>query len=202
MKNLKILGLFSAFLFSTFTSAGVLIEPFVGFAAGSGDYARTGATTRETKETSMQFGGRLGYQFLGLMGGLEYRRSSGSYKFDGPSTLSFGLQPTKADYSGSEFGVFVGYNFPILARVYLGYAFNTKWEIDTTNSWRAGKGDEISGSTTTLGVGFTGLPFVSINFEYRMIALDKWKDISANTETVVDENINQLFVGISLPLDI
>ncbi|WP_127717610.1 outer membrane beta-barrel protein [Halobacteriovorax sp. HLS] len=201
MRLFKSAGLFLVLLLSTQSHAGFLVEPLIGYGFGSGEYARSGITTRESSENGVQFGARLGYQMLGLMGGLEFRKSSGSYSFDGPTSLNLANQ-TDADYSGTEFGAFVGYNLPILLRAYIGYTFSTKWELDG-NSWRGGNGDELSGNTTTLGVGFTGLPFVSLNLEYRMTSFDKWTDVSDNNNKItVDETNNQIVLGASIPFDL
>jgi opacity protein-like surface antigen len=202
MRLFKSLGLLTVLLLSTNSNAGILIEPFLGYGFGSGEHAQSGITTRETEENGMQYGARLGYQFLGIMGGLEYRKTSGSYKFTGPSSLtSLAAQPD-ADYSGTEVGAFIGYNLPILMRAYIGYTFSSKWELDGA-SWRGNTGDELSGSTTTFGVGFTGLPFVSLNLEYRMLSFDKFTDVSnSNLETVVDESVNEIVLGVSVPFDI
>lgn len=202
MRLFKSIGLLLVLLLSTQSNAGILIEPFLGYGFGSGEYAASGITTRETKESGMHIGGRLGYQMLGFMGGLEYRKTSGSYKFSGPSSLTSLAALPDADYSGTEVGAFIGYNLPILMRAYIGYTFSSKWELEG-NSWRSNNGDELSGSTTTFGVGFTGLPFVSLNLEYRMLSFDKFTDVSNNNaETAVDESVNEIVLGVSVPFDI
>ena len=196
MRQIKSIGLLLVLLLSTQSNAGVLIEPFLGYGLGSGEVSQTSPSI-DTKSDGMQFGARLGYQYLGLMGGLEYRKTSGSYKYDGPAT-----NQVDADVSGTEIGAFIGYNLPILMRAYVGYSFSSTWELDK-NSWRGGNGDELSGNTTTFGVGFTGLPFVSLNLEYRMISFDKFIDSSNNSaESTVDESVNEIVLGVSIPFDL
>jgi hypothetical protein len=70
------------------------------------------------------------------------------------------------------------------------------------NAWMGSNNDELSGNTTTLGVGFTGLPFVSLNLELRMISLDKFKDVSTGLEYTRDYSANEVVLGVSLPLDL
>lgn len=202
MKNIKIISLFTLLLFTSHSFAGVLIEPFLGFGIGSGEYV-SGSQTADNKYTGPQMGARLGYSFLGFMGGLEYRKTSGSLSYDKHSGGGvWANSGTDQDYSGTEIGAFVGYDFPILVRAYAGYTFNTKWEFDNNGAWIGAASDELSGNTTTLGVGFTGLPFVSLNVEFRMVSLDTYKDVSAGTETAADYSSNEVVLGVSLPFDI
>ncbi|PIK15916.1 outer membrane beta-barrel protein [Halobacteriovorax sp. JY17] len=202
MKNIKIISLFSLLLFTSQSFAGVLVEPFLGFGIGSGEYV-SGAQTADNKYTGPQFGARLGYTALGFMGGLEYRKTSGSLSYDKHSGGGvWANSGTDQDYSGTEIGAFIGYELPILLRAYVGYTFNTKWELDKNGTWIGAANDELSGNTTTLGVGFTGLPFVSLNVEFRMIELDKYKNVSAGTETSADYSSNEVVLGVSLPLDL
>lgn len=202
MKNIKLLSLFTLLLFTSNSFAGFLVEPFVGFGIGSAEY-KSGSQTADNTYTGPQMGARLGYSFLGLMGGLEYRKTSGSLSYDSHSGGgTWANSGTDQDYSGTELGAFIGYELPILLRAYVGYTFSTKWELDNNSTWIGAAGDELSGNTTTLGVGFTGLPFVSLNVEFRMIALEDYKDVSAGTETTTDYSSNEVVFGVSLPLDL
>ncbi|ATH08130.1 hypothetical protein BIY24_09260 [Halobacteriovorax marinus] len=202
MKNIKIISLFTFLVLSSNSFAGILVEPFIGYGIGSAEYT-TGSLTADAKNTGPQFGARLGYTAFGFMGGLEYRKSSGSLSYDkhtgGGTWTNSGVDQ---DYSGTEIGAFLGYELPILLRAYVGYTFNTKWEFDKNGAWIGAANDELSGNTTTLGVGFTGLPFVSLNLEFRMIELDKYKDVSLGTETSTDFSSNEVVLGVSLPLDL
>lgn len=192
-----------AFFLSSLTFAGILIEPFAGFGVGSGEFEESGVTV-DHKYSAPQFGARFGYQVLGLMAGLEYRRTSGTLKYSTHS--GGGLQAnagTKQKYSGTEYGIFVGYNFPILARAYISYSFDTSWDFDVENAFIGGKDDELTGKTTTLGVGFTGIPFVSVNLEYRIISHSKLKDGMTGVESPsFDHDTNEVVLGISVPFDI
>src|SRR5690606_12288700 len=99
------------------------------------------------------YGGRLGYQNLGFQLAIDYLNS----------TIDMGDDDIKSDLKTSEWAAFVGFEFPILFRVYAGYIFSANGETEDAN----GELDLNKGSGTKVGVGFTGLPFIDINFEYR-----------------------------------
>lgn len=178
-KKFKILGPILGLLLMTSTaSADLLIEPHLGY--------NLGATGDGESYSGGQFGMRLGYQQLGLMAGLDFTRSN----FDQDVTIA-GVK-SNHELERNEWGVFAGYNFPILIRAWGAYYFNNTTKDTTNNS-------ESTGNTKELGVGFTGLPFLSVNFVYRMIDLDESKN-AAGTKTAIDTSNQEFVVGISLPI--
>ena len=108
----------------------------------------------------------------------------------------------KQDADQSTLGLFVGYNLPVMLRAWAAYYLSTSIELQSG----AAVGDEYNGKGYGLGLGFTGLPFVSLNLEYRMMTFDELKDKSAgSTSTLSGTNeidYNQLMLSVSLPLDI
>ena len=170
-----ILGLF---LIANTASAALLVEPHLGYNLGSSGDGES--------YNGGQFGMRLGYQQLGLMGGLDFTRSN----FDQKSSSASGAATYKMERN--EFGVFVGYNFPILLRAWGAYYFSNKTDVTNANF-------ELSGNTKELGLGFTALPFLSLNFMYRMIDLDEAK-FPNGSKAKVDGSTQEYVVGISLPL--
>ncbi len=169
-------------------NAGFLVEPYLGYKIGTGDQG--GSTPVDYTYSGATFGGRLGYQFLGLMGGLDYSLSSFDIDREVPGTK------TSVDTSQSTFGAFVGYDFPILLRAWAAYYFSSKLEENDN--------DEYSGGGYGLGVGFTGLPFVSLNIEYRSLAYDEFYNSSASSTSSLgaDVEINEILFSVSLPLDL
>ena len=127
--------------------AGTLIEPYVGY--GFGVNRPTGIPSAHFAGVS--YGARLGYQMLGLMGGVDYQT--------GRWTDSASPQN---DLTPSLLGVFVGYNLPILLRGYIAYLPFSNLTAQHTNYEHTYDG----GNAVKYGVGWTGLPFLSLNFEY------------------------------------
>jgi hypothetical protein len=146
-------------------SAGLLVEPLIGY--------NFNYKIDDDKGHGRAFGGRLGYQNLGLQLGLDYLNSN--VDIDGD------------DLETNEFAAFVGYQFPILLRVYAGYIFSADGEL--------GSLEAKEGSGTKLGVGFTCLPFVAINFEYRS---GKFEKINS---TSIDTDFSSFLISLSVPLN-
>lgn len=164
------LFIFSLFMTTSYSQAGLLVEPLIGLnITGEGG-------DDDLDNMPITYGARLGYQNLGLMLGLDYQKTD-AIKYDSSSEK----------YDLSETGVFVGYNFPILVRAWLGYTFKA------TNE---GPGLDLSGKGTKIGVGFTGLPFVSINLEFKKQEYDE----NGSTDLSPKIKGEMMLLSVSLPL--
>ena len=183
MKFLKNIILFSLVIFSLQSKASLLIEPHVAFQFSGKVENSNPATTY----SGTQYGARLGMQTFGLMGGLDYTRSSITNK-------TVGI----ADYDSDrdQIGVFLGYKFPILLRAWGSYYFSDKNTY--TNK------DYYSGSGTEIGVGFTGLPFISVNLMYRTSTYDTAYDSATGLKAklATSTKTNEIALGVSIPLNL
>ena len=143
MRRILMLILLAAFE----VHAGPLVEPYLGYTFGT---ARpTGVPS--THHRGVTYGGRVGYQMLGAMAGVEYQTGRGT---DSANSSN--------DLTPSNLGVFAGYNFPILIRGYISYA-----PVARLTAEHAGYDHTFDGGEAIkYGVGYTGLPFLSVNFEY------------------------------------
>ena len=173
-----------AMIITVSASAGLLVEPYLGYEIGSGE----AGSTDYTFNTSV-LGGRVGYTMLGLMGGIDY-----SLGMESDLEGKTGGVTGKTKYSQDSLGLFVGYELPILLRAWATYYLSTNLERQEGTD----KGKEYSGDGLGLGVGFTGLPFVSLNLEYRMMSYDEY-DGTALANKI---DMNFVMVGVSLPLDL
>lgn len=190
------------FSLSTTLLAGVLLEPYLGAAIGfSGESTYSDATTKpEFSFLGVNIGGRVGYSFLGFMGGLDYSMAKHNLKTD-YNNISY-----KDGISRSQLGIFVGYELPILLRVWGTYFVKAELDGDDTAK---DSGQFISkdtsfddGSGIALGAGFTGLPFVSINFEYRRFEYDTEFEKGVKDATHTGTTLSELLLSVSLPLDL
>lgn len=189
MRISKILLLLSTlFIYSVNTQADLLLEPYLGYAIGSGE---TGSTY-EYDYTTPQIGARIGYQMLGVMAGIDYSMSTGKFDLDTTTTATGAESSSK--YKKNQLGLFVGYNLPILFRVWGTYYLNVKTEDDIAPI------TENSGSGYALGAGFTGLPFVSLNLEYRTYSFDESETSGVTTTLNPETDFNEIFLSVSLPL--
>lgn len=174
-----VLALF--FGFSGAAHAGVMIEPYLGYemgtASGSGAEGKTNFTN---------FGARLAWTapvmfWLGLDANIGM---SGKFKPDSGSD---------SDAKRTTYYGVVGVDLPILLRGWVGYGFSNTFKFDDSANTK------WTGKTTKVGVGFTGLPFLSLNLEYIKDTIDKVEnDTSSNSSPNVDHS--SVMFSVSLPL--
>ena len=184
-------------LFAFNASASLLIEPVIGYNLGikgkiHEGTASGGGTVAEDKFSGgggLGYGGRLGYQKLGFQVGLDYLNSA--------------INPDDKAFKGAidinEYAAFVGFEFPILFRVYGGYIFSA----DGVGKLKGPPDEKLTlkdGTGFKAGVGFTLLPFLDINFEYRRTTFGKWQ--SGSTKIDGDVDYSAYMIGLSLPFTI
>ncbi len=155
--------------------AAVHLEPFLGYLIGETNHS----PKRDVKGTDM--GARVGYRQLGLALGGEISLSD--FTIDANPDYSF---------DPMNLGAFVAYEFPILIRVYGTYILASKG--DTSG------GEYSDGTGYRLGVGYTGLPFVAINFEMTHLEYDKYKSGGTTVGSDFEMDMYGLFVSVPLSL--
>ncbi len=183
MKRFLVLFFISIFSIS-YAQAELLVEPVIGYNIGSKFDFENGKAY--SGGTGAAFGGRLGYQKLGFQVGLDYLHSS----------IDMDDKDFDKNVSMNEWAGFVGFEFPILLRVYGGYIFSASGETKSNNV----DVDLKSGSGFKAGLGFTLLPFLDINFEYRKGTFGEWK--AGNTKFDTNVDYNSYMIGLSLPFTI
>lgn len=167
MKKLLLLLMLSI---STTASAGLLLEPFIGVTSGDTD------GTYKFDYTGTEIGARAAYSTLGFFGGLDFRMRN--YDADKGDAIK----------DNGRLALVVGYEAPILVRAFATYGIMSAQKIGST--------ELETSSDITLGVGYTGLPFVAINFEIGNFQVDKAD--SAN----VDSKFNMYTLSVSLPFNL
>lgn len=147
--------LVSAFV-SSVASAGILVEPYIGFEKGK-TVQESGVNSTTHDGTAAVIGGRFGYTLPILFWlGLDYSLTSGGKGKSANTSLY-----ADVDYKRSDLYLVAGFDFPILVRAWLGYGLMNDLTAD-----QSGTSTKVNGGThTKIGVGFTGLPFVSVNLE-------------------------------------
>ncbi len=178
MKKIYQLLLLLGLVFGTNARADLLIEPVLGYSYGKFMSGISGDDDEQMDGPS--YGGRLGYQNLGFQLGVDYLNS----------TLD--VKDTKDNLKASEWAGFIGFKFPVLLRVYAGYVFSGSGDLGNT--------ELTKGTGPKFGIGFTGLPFININLEYRTINYDKMK--IGNTTIDADASYNAYLLSLSLPFAI
>ena len=157
----KLILAFTAFLgLSSAAQAGLLLEPYIGYETGGGKATYTSDATQSytNKATGSTVGARVGYK-LPLMFWLaaDYSMTSGSDKYE---FVDSNLNESP-NFNRTSLYATVGMDFVILVRGYVGYSLSNE------NKLKFSAGEVTAkGSAYKVGLGFTGLPFVSINAEY------------------------------------
>ncbi|MEQ1663788.1 MAG: hypothetical protein ABL927_00260 [Bdellovibrionales bacterium] len=154
--------------------ASFMIEPYVGLEKGT--YSSGGA---DIDFSGTDIGARLGYSVLGFTFGADYMMASMTEKPSGGDVKA----------KNTDMGVFAGYQFPIMLQAYLTYFLSS--ELDADN-----QSDNLKGSGTRIGVGYTGLPFVVINFEMIKRTYTKLGSVDLSNDAKYDSYA----INVSLPL--
>ena len=166
--------------FSGAAHAGVMIEPYLGYEMGTTSGSSPGKTT------FTNFGARLAWRApLMFWAGLDANLGmSGQIKPDSGSDY---------DAKRTTYYAVAGVDLPILLRGWVGYGFSSTLKMeDSVHS-------KSSGTTTKVGIGFTGLPFISLNLEYLKDNIDK---VETDSGTVNSPNLDHssYMLSVSLPL--
>jgi len=187
-KRLSLVLTLSLFVVSFSANAGLLVEPTLGYMI-SGEYDSGGTTKPDIG--GMMYGARAGYGMMGFHVGAEYTMAS----------LTYEANSTETDYKGSYMGAFVSYEFPVMLRAWATYYFSAKHELDET----VAAGSVYAGSGMGFGVGFTGLPFISINLEYRTLTFDELEDAVSplsNGTLNPEHDATAFILSVSAPFDL
>lgn len=191
MNLIKKTLLISSFLFACNANALLLVEPHLGLnISGTGHNSTVPAKTFDYK--GGQYGLKLGAQYLNAMAGLDYNHSSFEQMTSG----------YKNSFGRKELGIFLGYNFPAVARFWTTYFFSNTATAENA-SGLIPTGAKYEGHTFEFGGGYSGIPYVSINFAYRLITLTKYiasgstSSLTGNTEV----NNTEMVLGVSFPFD-
>lgn len=165
--------------------AGLLLEPYLGYGMGTVEQS-TGAATK-SDVSGVVVGGRVGVTLPIFFGGLDYSMMNGTTK------VTSGGSGTN-DLSTSSLFVVAGASLPLI-RGYAGYGFLNDW-----TSRLPGGDSTASGSAIKVGAGFTGLPFVSLNFEIMQSTFTKVK--FAGVESSYDAKATSYTLSVSAPFDL
>lgn len=157
------------FMASTQVRAGILLEPYMGFGSVKTieDYGSDDTDTT----TGVSLGGRAGYEFLLFAGGIDIQNQ------------------TAGDYSANNTSVFAQFSLPILLKAWAEYFVSSDFDNGTSREFDFDSGYGV-------GVGFTGLPFVSLNLEVQNLTYKT--EFNGSDERY--ESIAYL-VSVSLPLN-
>ncbi|QDK44752.1 hypothetical protein DOM22_06030 [Bdellovibrio sp. ZAP7] len=161
--------------------AGVMIEPYLGFEMG-----KFTDNNPDAKTELVNMGARLAWTTpVMLWLGLDYNLGvSGNYKPDSGSNETM--------KRNTLFAV-AGIDLPILLRGWVGYGVTSELKMD------GGSNAKYTGNPIKIGVGFTALPFISLNLEYINENINK-VETNSGTDNSPDNKASSYMLSVSLPL--
>ncbi|MFT6070358.1 MAG: hypothetical protein ACJAT2_000842 [Bacteriovoracaceae bacterium] len=199
MKNL-ILCFSLLAMFSATATAGIHLEPYVGYAKGSeGNHTPSTGDQHASDYTGIGFGARVGISYIGFLAGLTYDSQGITGSDDDTPSI-------EVDYKGTNMGAFVGYEFPIGFRIWASYYVDSKFEIDSVSGANSNQiGDTLLGNGMSIGLGMSVIPMVlAVNLEYKTFTYDEYEDVSAGTTVALngssEAGASYLLLSVSAPL--
>ena len=187
--------------------ASVHIEPYFGKILNFSKASQTESSIEYERELDgVLYGARLGYGLLGFSAGVDFAASQfdaevkkplsnvASWKLSGQSTLS--------SVESTYFGLFINYDLPLLLRVWATYFPSVRYEFGSGDPLQNNK-DLWKGTGFSVGLGYTGLPFLSLNYELRSFSFDEEFDNASDStrELSLEHDSVEHFVGISIPMN-
>ncbi len=177
---MKKLALILSLFMGVNASAGLLLEPYAGYAIGNSEYA-DGSDKADV--TGLSYGGRIGWTLPFVFFALDYSIGNTDFKYDDGSKI-------KSEHT--TMAAVAGVNLKIV-RLWAGYIFDTEAE-DKDGTLK------FEGNGMKAGIGFKPLPVIplSFNLEYGLHEYDKANGLTlgSNLETKV------LLLSVSAPFNL
>jgi hypothetical protein len=189
-KLLTVIALFGCFV-SSAANATFYIEPYAGYEQGTLKMQET-YTLNGVKKTGEDgasehgviYGGRVGLSFLMITLGGEYQ--------GGAPVVNGNTGHTMQDY-----GPFLQVSIPFVT-VRGTYFMGSEWKVKGTSSSVTYSGRGFKG-----GLGFSFIPFVSVNLEYVSVKYDEAESSKSSLKfQSVDNSRNGVILSLSVPLDL
>lgn len=161
--------------FAFSAKASILVDPYIGFGTQKSSLDATSSNFEEDTQTAKFIGSRLGFSYLLFSAGVDYQILSDD------------------EVDQKNISLFFGVDLPILLRGWVEYFVDSSFDNYAINEASFKDGYSI-------GLGFTGLPFVSLNLEAQTINYDATFNSAPGQET--DLTSAAYILSVSLPLDL
>lgn len=171
-----------ALVFSFSARASFLLEPYAGVNINGGWSDNSSDTVNQFSGT--MYGARAGIQKMGFMLGVDGRKGSWSVDNEAKSKLDY-----------THLAMFVGYDFPILLRVYGEYIVGGS-SVDEDDL------ELMKPSGFVLGAGYKFFPYLSANLEYGTIKYQESEDADGVNLEGRDDNGSYILLSLSVPINI
>jgi len=172
MKKILIL----LYLFTLPAQARLVLDGHIGYGI-SNNFETTGV--KDVSYDGAVLGARIGvslFSFILVGGDLSYSDNKFEYT-DTTTDIGYKIPAPRLDY-----GIFFGFELPIMLRFWGSYYLKSDLQIKDQF------GTELEGKAYGVGVGWTLLPFVSINGEYRMYEYNQSTGSNSDLPPLSDDN--------------
>lgn len=194
MKNLVFLLLV---LSTTSSYATLLIEPYLGHPLSTNATSTnlSGETTDyDIESRNFIIGSRVALSMYGAFVGVDYK----TFTIEGNE----GDDLTTDVYQKGRTAFVAGYNFPILLRAWISIAPESEFEASVQSNGEVTDLVYNNDEDITIGVGYSGLPFLSVNFELSKIHSNYFKIKEGEERQDIDYDWTIYSVSLSLPIDL
>lgn len=159
--------------YSTVSHAGLLLEPSVGY-----NFTSKTSTTEKNYNSGdgIGYGGRLGYTTGTFQLGFDYLKSE----------INMSSGDFDRDIYEEDLGVFLGYKFERLFKIYGTYIYSATGETKISDRNQ----NLENGTGFKFGVGVTILPLLDVNLDYRKVGFNR------------DIAVDSMMLSLSLPFDL
>ena len=184
------------FLLPFSVQGSLVLEPYLGQILSLSSASQTESSVQYTRKLDgLLYGGRVGYGLLGFSAGIDYAQSSFDAEITAPlsQVTTWRSQGTSivSSVSGRYFGLFVGYDLPMLFRAWATFFPSVRYEFGNGDPIE-GQKDLWKGTGFSIGLGFYVLPLISLNYDLRSFNFDEkfqnstqsTKDLSKEYESV------------------
>jgi hypothetical protein len=174
--------------------ADLYLEPYIGYGMGTAEIQQSAGKDSHYL-TSTVIGGRVGLGLPIVFLGVDYSLGTGTstVKDNGTGSAAGG------DATSTQLFAVVGAHIPLL-RAYAGYGLINDLKLKNSNGEST-----LKGSAIKLGVGYSGLPFVAINFEMITSTFNKISSSAGEFDIqsgglIEKASATTYMVNVSLPL--
>lgn len=181
-------------LTTTSAYATLLIEPYIGHPVNSSAISTTpsGETEYEIESKNFIIGSRVALSMLGFFAGVDYKM----FTIEGNE----GDDLSSDVYQKGRTAIVAGYNFPIFLRAWVSIAQESEFETSGQSNGEMTDYVYNNDEDITFGIGYTGLPLLSVNFELSQIHSNYFKVGEGKQDVDLDWTIYS--VSLSLPIDL
>ncbi|MBF0298146.1 MAG: outer membrane beta-barrel protein [Oligoflexia bacterium] len=180
--------------------AGILLEPFLGYALSGSVDQNINNTPFTWDYTGPALGARVGYYNTGIMIGFHFDLINETWNGTGNKISEINETPQKL--RGENVGIFFGYQMPIPVRLWSTYYISDKY-LKKDDEGQYSNGDAYLGMGFSFGVGYVFWGRMATNLEYRSFILDYVRIASDQGTYVLDNGreiiLSEIFFSVSYP---